>query len=867
VVVRGQPKGGPPPERQINFSSVSAPRPARRATNNAAETADEPYAWESREFLRKKVLGKEVVFTIDPKSKTLPREYGNIFLGKDIETGENITELMVSEGWLSVRAESQRGADNPLVALEEQAKAAKKGKWAGDDKSHIRNVKWNMDNTRQILNKYGGKKLQGIVEHVRDGSTVRLFLLPDFQYVTLMLSGIRCPGVHLDGSRALPGTAEALGEQAKYFVESRMLQRDIQVVLETNNNNSVVGSLLHPSGNIAEALLREGFAKCVDWSMTTVTGGPEKLRAAEKIAKSKRMRIWADYQAPTNQVSDKERDFTGKVVEIVNADAVMVQTSDGKLKKCFLASIRPPRLDDNEKKASGKVFRPLYDIPHMFEAREFLRKKLIDQKVHVTVDYIQPAQNNYPEKTCCTIKLNDMNVAEAVVGRGLATVVRYRQDDDQRALHYDDLLAAEAKALKGGLGLHSKRKEVPLRFRDLSEPGEGKKNFGSLKRLGKIDAVPEFVASGSRLRVFIPKETCIITFLLAGIQCPRAPRAQPGGGTQVPGDAFGAEAYAFTKQRVLQRSVQIEVDSMDKGGNMIGWLYYDNGARNLSLELVKQGLSKMHVTAEASEHYYKLEQAEKEACGAKRNMWHNYVPQEVVEKVEEMSVERKVAPRRMLITEVAADGRLYGQNVSDGPAIEALSDALQRAFHASPPLPGAYRPKRGDVCAAQFVDGAWYRARVEKVSGGRVHLYYTDFGNRQVSTPTLCAQLPAGLEKGPFFAKEMLLALVKYHQEDDALENACAALRTHTDGEVVVNSEWRAASTDHVTLAKADKTDVAKLLLQTGMVLLDPRRDTRFEAMVKDYTAAQDAARKGHLGIWRYGDITDDDAPEFGVSR
>ena len=43
---------------------------------------DEAYAWESREFLRKKVLGKEVVFTIDPKSKTLNREYGNIFLGK-----------------------------------------------------------------------------------------------------------------------------------------------------------------------------------------------------------------------------------------------------------------------------------------------------------------------------------------------------------------------------------------------------------------------------------------------------------------------------------------------------------------------------------------------------------------------------------------------------------------------------------------------------------------------------------------------------------------------------------------------------------------------------------------------------------------
>ena len=111
------------------------------------------------------------------------------------------------------------------------------------------------------------------------------------------------------------------------------------------------------------------------------------------------------------------------------------------------------------------------------------------------------------------------------------------------------------------------------------------------------------------------------------------------------------------------------------------------------------------MTAEASEHNYKLAQAEKEACAAKRNLWHNYVPEEVVEKVEEMSVERKVAPRRMIITELAEDGRMYGQNCADGPAIETVSDTLQRAFASNPPTTGSYRPKRGDVCAAKFVEG------------------------------------------------------------------------------------------------------------------------------------------------------------------
>ena len=36
------------------------------------------------------------------------------------------------------------------------------------------------------------------------------------------------------------------------------------------------------NGNITELLLKEGFARCVDWSMGVVTQGAEKYRAAEK---------------------------------------------------------------------------------------------------------------------------------------------------------------------------------------------------------------------------------------------------------------------------------------------------------------------------------------------------------------------------------------------------------------------------------------------------------------------------------------------------------------------------------------------------------------------------------------------------------
>jgi len=48
-----------------------------------------------------------------------------------------------------------------------------------------------MENPRQLLDKFGRKPVAAVVEHVRDGSTVRLFLTPSFHYVTLMMSGIR----------------------------------------------------------------------------------------------------------------------------------------------------------------------------------------------------------------------------------------------------------------------------------------------------------------------------------------------------------------------------------------------------------------------------------------------------------------------------------------------------------------------------------------------------------------------------------------------------------------------------------------------------------------------------------------------------
>lgn len=98
-------------------------------------------------------------------------------------------------------------------------------------------------------------------------------------------------------------------------------------------------------------------------------------------------------------------------------------------------------------------------------------------------------------------------------------MVRYRQNDDQRSSRYDELLAAEAKASKALKGVFAKKDIPQHRVNDLSaDPTRAKQFLSSLQRTGKMEAIVEFVTSGSRLRLYIPKETCLITFLLAGVQ-------------------------------------------------------------------------------------------------------------------------------------------------------------------------------------------------------------------------------------------------------------------------------------------------------------------------------------------------------------
>ncbi len=117
--------------------------------------------------------------------------------------------------------------------------------------------------------------VHGVVEGVLDGSTVRVLLVPSFYSVVVRLAGVQSPiwtraqgggggGAPDDGAVR---TAQPWAEQAKYLTEYCLLGRDVALMLGgVNKDDTFYGTVLFGGKNVAEELLKNGYARFVQWS-------------------------------------------------------------------------------------------------------------------------------------------------------------------------------------------------------------------------------------------------------------------------------------------------------------------------------------------------------------------------------------------------------------------------------------------------------------------------------------------------------------------------------------------------------------------------------------------------------------------------
>ncbi|KAG2231435.1 hypothetical protein BDF21DRAFT_455425 [Thamnidium elegans] len=860
VILRGKPRAnGPPAERLMALSNVQAPR-----LGNTTRS-DEPFGYGAREFLRKLLVGKEVSFVSEYTVPTTQREYGCIYL----PTGENVAELGVKNGWLKVREgqkttrEGQEEVLEKLEQLQAEAQDAKLGMW-NDAEKGTREVSFTFDRDgHAFLSKYKGKPLDAVIEQVRDGATFRILLiLPDQtqQIITLHLSGIKAPSCKRDNAPADDqSVSEPFGEECKFFVESRLLQRGVKVILEglsQSGGQTFVGSVQHPAGNIAELLLSQGLAKCVDWSITLATCGPAPLRQAEKAAKEKKLRIWRDFVA--KKVDTNATEFDATVVRIVTGDMIIVKTKTGVEKKLQLASVKQAPRGAGTTTANSKS-RDIKEVGYQFEAREFLRKKLIGKQAHITIDYHKPAQDGFEARDCATVIVSNHNIAEQLIVRGLATAIRHRKDDDNRSHCYDQLLIAEKKAEEDKRGIHSPKEQPVVRIVDASENAAKSRQFLTfLKRSGKVNAVVDFVANGSRLFVWVPKENCRLTFVLSGVRAPRVGRT-----ANDKSEPYGQEALDFVSQKCLQHDVEIEIENVDKIGSFVGSLFV-NG-ENLAVSLLSRGLATIHeYSADESNYVNQLYGAEREAKTEKRGIWSGFKEEVVEEKAANAGPNREYID--VVVSDIISGSHFYVQKVTDEIAkLKTLMSELGQYQNARPADP-SFRPRVGENVSAKFTeDDCWYRGRVRRISHEGIEVLYIDFGNSETLPNSRVRSLPENFKQLKAQAHEAVLSFVKSPEvtEDYGIEAVECFKDFTADKQLVANVDAREGNVMCLTLfdfrKSASAEDSVNLdMVSEGQAYVTPKvRYARGnETILKALQGAQEEAIKRRRGMFEYGDIT-----------
>jgi staphylococcal nuclease domain-containing protein 1 len=165
----------PERERTLSLAYCVAPR--------LKKEGDELGAFESRDALRRLLVGKNVHFQVLYTIPNTKREYGIVLLN---ENGPKFPEYMVQQGWLKLRDDAGKKEDteeallqiSQLRMLEATARSEGKGLWASG-LARI-DVHQDMGDPQKFLDTWKGTPMDGMVERVLSGDRmlVRLFISP-----------------------------------------------------------------------------------------------------------------------------------------------------------------------------------------------------------------------------------------------------------------------------------------------------------------------------------------------------------------------------------------------------------------------------------------------------------------------------------------------------------------------------------------------------------------------------------------------------------------------------------------------------------------------------------------------------------------
>jgi staphylococcal nuclease domain-containing protein 1 len=873
-----------PEEKTFYLSLVSSPR---CGTSNNVE--EEAFAWDARDFLRQKVLGKVVKYSTDYKNND--KTYGQIIID-----GENMNVELVKKGLAKIGfvpkndAVSKGETFSKLQAAENEAKKNKLNIWNTDSTviaAHKRTLKSSNDvlfDSNEVLQKTkNGKELSIIVDYVINCAVYVVFIKELNTFVKLNLRFVGIPNSQQDPT---------LYKAGKAYAERLILHKDITCkIYSVDVNKSFLGDLIDKKGNsIAELIIKNGYSKMFILNSTPYNNDELKtVKDAQRDAKKEKLRIWKNekdededkaFQVGEEKTEKKAKsslEFQGVCVQVHSGDSISVKNPSGEVLRIFLSHMKAPKF--------GKPNTEEQDQPWAFQAKEFLRKITVGKKLRCEHDYSKTLEDGkkmnfysifrFPDsKEQAKQKENapvnqEKNVNVEILELGYAQYVSPNPKlDDDVSKYLDSYQAAEKIAKEKKQGIHSTKYPGNPNYSDLIASNKTKKKefINFLVNQKGLHCVVEYCFTGSKFKLRIEKNKCYVPFSLLGIKVFGKDK-----NTLEIHDKFCKQAIDFANDTILQREGTCDIVQADRVGNYFGYLTINGN--NFATTLCKEGLAvaSAGLSTTAIVHMNEFKNAEKEAETAGKNIWAHtnlaaFLKEGELVNTLPKGFEEKHSDIKLRITDYIDFNNFY-VNILPNKSLDTVQSVLSKYTDGS--LKGSpleFPVKLGTLCSARYSqDDQFYRAKITKaLKDDKFEVELIDFGTVDVVSKNDLIKLDGSIAMIEPQSIICELAYLKYSQN-----SMKKALETITD---FVNFEKELSGKICYTYSVEGKTKIGLLiytkdkkltntyhqeLLKLGYAKFDIKKS--LPDYLNDLKETQNKAEKQGSGLWAEHEDTDYD--------
>ena len=871
-----------PDEFNLTLTGVFAPK-----IGNSSKLEEEPFSFESREFLRKLIIGKVVIYKIDYTHNE--RKFGHIKFENKLINAEILKNGFAKTGFLPKAHENLYKSEmwSTLKEAEKEAISNKRGIYEekgekDENNKHVRTL-GNLSDMEEAQKKIKeviekGEEIDAIVEHVFNTSIVSVYIPSLSCFAKVNLRFVQIPSNTKDPELFKIGKAKC---------ERLCLNHDVKLKIydidETNNLIGDIHLLIEKKDqNLSHYLLRTGFCK-------SFTGGNKNpkifnltdiniVRAAENEAKAKRAGLWKNENIPEIKKIKKENeeDLTqAPCIMVHSGDSLTVYNKKKEEVRIFLSNLKAP--------AMARFGSDEQNKPWAFQSKEFIRKKLVGKTLMCDLDYIHTINvENSPKKeeTKRVMKfytvyyVNEKGENKCInvelIENGLANLTNYKIEQGNPSKEFDSMIKAEQEAKNQKVGLYSSKVPSLCTYSDLIVAGKTKKKefINFLTGINHMNCVIDFCFSASKLKLRLDEKQVMIPFNILGVKS-----FQNDKNNSSLFQKYYKISHDYVVENILQRDAICDIIQSDKIGNYFGNLIF-NG-KNFGTTLIEKGfavVSERSYDIGKNRYIDEMKKAEKDAMEKKVGLWaveglgKLLKGDEVIDNSNSIGKLEKIDKDIKIRITDEIDLDKFFCNFLPNKTLDKIEevladydDGIETSERLSPPI------KQGTLCAARFPeDDKYYRAVIKKFNKEKneYQVEFIDYGNIEWVKLIDLIKLDGKISSLPPQAMICGLAYLKYSKI--SMRKAVNKYPNFVDFENELNAKLcysykKGGETKYGLVIYKEGKDIKKTyhadLLKDGLAKLN--RNSELPDYMKDLDSIEQEAELKEIGVWDDNEETD----------